>query len=194
MNWYSCAMLPWKKIVLIFLHQKWLGHAVMGKYHSELLMLFNLAFLMKCKYIDTFSKYKLKSLKMIWFTMLTLNQQWEKNIWVRGGGIVGGLRVTVRWSRGEWVVGDLPFAACRQQLQWGGRHNYNSSSWCHSDFWRVPLGSINTNRWKISVKSCDTPSLSFKNQSNKNIFYLHFQSTSCITEMKILRILISLKS
>ena len=32
------------------LHQKWLGLAVMGKYHSELLMLFNLAFLMKCKY------------------------------------------------------------------------------------------------------------------------------------------------
>ena len=24
----------------------------MGKYHSELLMLFNLAFLMKCKYFD----------------------------------------------------------------------------------------------------------------------------------------------
>ena len=41
-NWCSCAMLPWKKVVL--------GLAVMGKYHSKLLMLFNLAFLMKCKY------------------------------------------------------------------------------------------------------------------------------------------------
>ena len=39
-----------EKIVLIFLHQRWLGLAVMGKYHSELLMLLNLAFLMKCKY------------------------------------------------------------------------------------------------------------------------------------------------
>ena len=47
-NWCSCAMLPWEKVVSIFLHQKWLGLAVMGKYHSELLMLFNLAFLMKC--------------------------------------------------------------------------------------------------------------------------------------------------
>ena len=51
MNWCSCAMLTWKKVVPIFLHQKWIGLAVMGKYHSELLMLFNLAFLMKCKYI-----------------------------------------------------------------------------------------------------------------------------------------------
>ena len=34
-NWYST-----EKIVLIFLHQRWLGLAVMGKYHSELLMLF----------------------------------------------------------------------------------------------------------------------------------------------------------
>ena len=39
-----------KKEVLIFLRQKWLGLAVMGKYHSELLMLFDLTFLMKCKY------------------------------------------------------------------------------------------------------------------------------------------------
>ena len=44
-NWYSTG-----KIVLIFLHQRWLGLAVMGNYHSELLMLSNLAFLMKCKY------------------------------------------------------------------------------------------------------------------------------------------------
>ena len=50
MNWCSCAMLPWKKVVPIFLHQKWIGLAVIDKYHSELLMLFNLAFLMKCKY------------------------------------------------------------------------------------------------------------------------------------------------
>ena len=39
-----------EKVVLISLHQKWLGIAVMGKYHSILLMLFNLAFLMRCKY------------------------------------------------------------------------------------------------------------------------------------------------
>ena len=52
-NWCSCAMLPWKKVVLIFLHQKWLGLAVMGKYHSKHLMLLNLAFLMKCKYTGT---------------------------------------------------------------------------------------------------------------------------------------------
>ena len=39
-----------EKVVLISLHQKRLGLAVMGKYHSILLMLFNLAFLMKCKY------------------------------------------------------------------------------------------------------------------------------------------------
>ena len=39
-----------EKVVLKSLHQKWLGLAVMGKYHSILLMLFNLAFLMKCKY------------------------------------------------------------------------------------------------------------------------------------------------
>ena len=39
-----------KKVVLIFLRQKWLGLSVMGKYHLELLMLFNLAFLMKYKY------------------------------------------------------------------------------------------------------------------------------------------------
>ena len=48
-NWCSCAMLLWKKVVIIFLHQKWLGLAFMDKYHSKLLMLFNLAFLMKCK-------------------------------------------------------------------------------------------------------------------------------------------------
>ena len=40
-----------KKVVLIFLHQKWLSFAVMGKHHSKLLMLFNLAFLIKCKYL-----------------------------------------------------------------------------------------------------------------------------------------------
>ena len=56
-NWCSCTMLPWKKVVLIFLHQKWLGLAVMGKYHSKRLMLFNLAFLTKCKYkADTSSR------------------------------------------------------------------------------------------------------------------------------------------
>ena len=49
-NWCSCAMMPWKKVVLIFLHQNWLGLAVMGKYHTELRMFLNLAFLMKCKY------------------------------------------------------------------------------------------------------------------------------------------------
>ena len=52
MNWYSM-----EKIVLIFLHQRWLGLAVMGKYHSELLMLFNLAFLMKCKYLYNVHSY-----------------------------------------------------------------------------------------------------------------------------------------
>ena len=50
-NWCSCAMSPWKNVVLIFLHQKWFGLAVMGKYHSKLLMMFNLAFWMKCRYI-----------------------------------------------------------------------------------------------------------------------------------------------
>ena len=49
-NWYSGAKLPWKKVVIIFLQQKWLGLAVMGKYHSELLMLFKIAFLRKFKY------------------------------------------------------------------------------------------------------------------------------------------------
>ena len=45
-----------EKVVLISLHQKWIGLAVMGKYHSIPLMLFNLAFLMKCKYCTiTFS-------------------------------------------------------------------------------------------------------------------------------------------
>ena len=53
-NWCNCAMLPWEKKVLIFLHQKLLGLAVMGKYHSKLPMLLNLAFLMKCKYIVLF--------------------------------------------------------------------------------------------------------------------------------------------
>ena len=41
-----------KKVVLIFLHQKGLGLVVIGKYHPKLLMLFNLAFLMKCKYMS----------------------------------------------------------------------------------------------------------------------------------------------
>ena len=40
-----------KKRILISLHIRWLGLAVMGKYHSKLLMLFNVAFLMKCKHI-----------------------------------------------------------------------------------------------------------------------------------------------
>ena len=44
------------------LHQKWLGLAVMGKYHSIPLMLFNLAFLMKCNY----KKNDIKNLD--WFT------------------------------------------------------------------------------------------------------------------------------
>ena len=38
-------------------HQKWLGLAVMGKYHTILLMLFNLEFQMKCKYILMFIKF-----------------------------------------------------------------------------------------------------------------------------------------
>ena len=38
-NWCSCAMSPWKKVVLKFLHQKWLDFAVMGN-------------LMKCKYFS----------------------------------------------------------------------------------------------------------------------------------------------
>ena len=40
----------WKKVVLIFLHLKWIGLAVIGKNHSKRLLLFNVAFLMKCKY------------------------------------------------------------------------------------------------------------------------------------------------
>ena len=47
----SCAMLPWKKVVLVLLHQKWSILAVMGKYHSKLVMLFNPAFPIKCRYI-----------------------------------------------------------------------------------------------------------------------------------------------
>ena len=45
----SCALLLWKKMVLTFLPQ-WFGLAAMGKNHSKIRMLFNLAFLMKCKY------------------------------------------------------------------------------------------------------------------------------------------------
>ena len=44
MNWCRCAILPWKKVVLILLHQKKLCLAVMGKYHSKFFMLFNLDF------------------------------------------------------------------------------------------------------------------------------------------------------
>ena len=43
------AMLPWKKVVPMSLHQKSLGLAVIGNCYSKLLMPFYLAFLMKCK-------------------------------------------------------------------------------------------------------------------------------------------------
>ena len=59
-------MLPWEKVVLIFLHEKLIGLAFMGKYYSIFLMLFNLAFLMKCKYYiiksDSFSKENIKDI------------------------------------------------------------------------------------------------------------------------------------
>ena len=76
-NWYSCAMLPWKKVVLIFVHQKWLGLADMGNYHSELLMLFNLAFLMKCKYSD-YEKYVGRALVLDWFNRENFVQRPQK--------------------------------------------------------------------------------------------------------------------
>ena len=53
-NWWSSAILPWKKY---FLYQRWLGLAVMGKYHSKLLMLFNPVFQMKCKYYNFMMKF-----------------------------------------------------------------------------------------------------------------------------------------
>ena len=71
-NWCSCAMLPWK-VVLISLHQKWLGLAVMGKYHSILLMLFNLAFLMKCKYFVLKLKW---GFLIIWCPSVYVSVSW----------------------------------------------------------------------------------------------------------------------
>ena len=47
-NWYSCPIWPWKQYFPCS-YIKSDDLAVMGKYHSELLMLCNLAFLMKCK-------------------------------------------------------------------------------------------------------------------------------------------------
>ena len=50
MNLFSCAMLHMGKSTSYILTSKVIRLAVMGKYHSKLLMLFNLSFLMKCKY------------------------------------------------------------------------------------------------------------------------------------------------
>ena len=61
LNWCSCSNIAMEKVILIVLHQKWLGLAVMGKYYSKLLMLFNLAFLIKCKYME----FKNPSLKYV---------------------------------------------------------------------------------------------------------------------------------
>ena len=76
-NWCICAMLPWKKVVLLLLHQKWLGLAVKGKYHSKVLMLFNLAFLMKCKYRGLYSYRSIpaKSLRCISYGTVALFPQ-----------------------------------------------------------------------------------------------------------------------